>query len=367
MLNISSKQRFWKLGTLLICALLILSSTAPGYASNPASTTAFAEGKWAGVFSVHGNLTFEGGVTWAGFYNGKLDFISTGGELEGNFTYIGKGHLEMDSGSANAEYEILGDVLGISDAPMLQGTSMKIDIDGMIAGTVVITTLTFTENMGALPIYLISATCNQVVGDIETPVQQNFDDLGIQNSITGTFSAVRIGDVPEEFATNYQLEAGDLIDEAEAFKKAVTDTNKIDFAQLNDLITQAEKLGIGLKKNSDCGFGKSSDYLTIISDIIADISNFALKNAHLFSADDLGRLINAAIRVGVMGSGAPNQTQASDLANKFKFALENKLADAKQNNDCKQAISVQIAAGLLGDVNLKQSAAQEVSNLCGGN
>ena len=134
--------------------------------------------------------------------------------------------------------------------------------------------------------------------------------------------------------------------------------------KLNGLVTEAENLNLGLKKNIDCGFGGKKTYLTIITDVVADLANFALDNPHLFTTKELSLLSTAALSVGAMGSGAANPQQAAQLKAKFVQEFSNRLNDAQANSSCTEAVQIQVSAGLLGDPNLKTQAKSAVTAVC---
>jgi len=349
--------------------VLILTNAIPARAVSQAAGTppAFSDGQWSGNFSIHASISFAGGATTVvGSYLGTMDFLSQAGALDGTFNYTSNAKETLQGGSGTASGVGQGTIAGASNLPTMQVTDLTVKIDATVQGIPVHT----TQSVGAgfpFQVELVSATCSQVVGDIATAVKNNFQSAGASANASGTFVAYRKGDLKGTDVTSYSKEAGDLLDNAEQFKKDVIAGNGIDIEALNALITKAEELSLAIKKNSQCGLGNNKAYLTLITSIVADIANFALDNPQYFTVDQLGRLATAALRVGAMGSGAANPSNAAALQAKFAKELDNRLTDAVNNKNCGQIASIQVASQTLGDSQLQQQADASESAVCGGN
>ena len=83
---------------------------------------------------------------------------------------------------------------------------------------------------------------------------------------------------------------------------------------------------------------------------------FALANANIFSTSELKHLTLLGARMGVTGSGAPNQSQAVDFENRMVDELHNRLDVAIANNDIVEVANIVVAQGALGDAELAARA-----------
>lgn len=356
-------------GIVLLALLLLTFTTSVPAKASPASAgspPAFSDGQWSGNFSIHADISFSGGATTVvGSFLGNMDFLSQAGALDGTFKYTSTAKETVQGGSGTASGVGTGTIKGTSDLPTLQVTGETVTIDATVQGIPVHT----TQSTGAgipFQVQLVSATCNQVVGDIATAVKNTFQSAGASANASGTFVAYRTGDLKGTDVPSYSKEAGDLLDSAEVFKKEVMAGNGIDFGTLNDLVSKAEQLALAIKKNNQCGLGSNKTYLTLVTSIVADIANFALDNPQYFTVGQLGRLAAAALRVGAIGSGAANPSDAAALQAKFAKEMDNRLTDAVNNNNCDQITSIFVATGAIGDSHLKQQATTAMNAVCGG-
>lgn len=363
----SKNGRRWS--SLLILLFLLITSSVPAKASPaPASSIpAFSDGQWLGKFSIHAVVGFTS-FTWNGFYNGDLNFTSAAGELNGDWSLKGSGTYNGTTLNGKATYNANGPLDGPSDTPHIKVEKFDIHLSITVSGTAVNTTVSLGPgDAGGLDIALVSATCSQAVGDITTPVVANYEAAGGSPTITGSFTAIRVGDLTAADAPQYMQEVGDLLDKTEALKQKATQAGGLDFNELNALVTKAEELAKALKKNSQCGLGNNKSFITVITDTIDNLANFALANPQLFTTEELGRIAYAAVRVGAMGSGAANSQQAADLQSKFAKEFDDRLTDAVDNNNCDEVTNITVAAAAIGDKGLIQQAKQAMTAICGGN
>jgi hypothetical protein len=362
----SKNGRRWS--SLLILLFLLITSFVPVKASPaPASSIpAFSDGQWLGKFSLHADVDFTG-FNWNGFYNGDLNFTSAAGELNGDWSLGGAGTYSGTTLNGKATYEANGPLDGPSDTPHIEVDKFDIHLSITVSGTAVNTTVSLGSGAGGMDIKLVSATCSQAVGDITTPVVANYEAVGGNPKITGSFTAIRVGDLSAADAPQYMQEVGDLLDKTEALKLKATQAGGLDFDELNALVTKAENLSKALKKNSLCGLGNNKSFITVITDTIDNLANFALANPQLFTTEELGRIAYAAVRVGALGSGAANSQQAADLQTKFAKEFDDRLTDAVNNNNCDEVTNITVAAAAIGDKGLIQQAKQAMTAICGGN
>jgi hypothetical protein len=210
---------------------------------------------------------------------------------------------------------------------------------------------------------LKSATCSQATADIAARAAAGFQEAGMQSDVSGSFTAIRVGDLTAANQVDYMDAVAALIDAAEAFKQKLKDGQTTSYNELNEIVSQADSLNMAIKKNIDCGLGGKKQFLTAITDVVAEIAYLALANPHLLTTDQLNRLLFVSVHVGAVGSGAVNPQQGADLEAKFTQELTDRLNDAKDNKNCYDAIIIQIAAGTLGNEALKQQA-QAVAGMC---
>jgi hypothetical protein len=176
--------------------------------------------------------------------------------------------------------------------------------------------------------------------------------------------AVRVGDLTGANATDYQQQAGDLLEETEALKQEAINNNGIDFSALNKLVTKAENLNTAIKKNAACGKGSGKQYLTVITGSVISLVQFALANPEYFTTEELSRLVTAALAVGALGSGAANPQEAADLMTKFTQEFSDRLNDAQANKSCTDATQIKVTALMLNNATLIQQAESVMSAVC---
>ncbi len=360
----NSRFYIWsRMGLTFLVLMAVTFSTTPVQARSPSDTTlpAFSDGKWAAKFSIHAVAPTKA-TTLTINYLGDMQFNSSGGSLDGEWLMTGKGIFAGDI-TGTAAVSSGGKVEGSSADPQLTTKNFIMNLNINAYGTATNTQVDLGSG-AQLGLTLTKVTCSQATADIAAPAVANYQSAGINANVTGSFTAIRVGDLLPSAETNYMDEVGNLIDEAETLKQNAVTGNGIDYDKLDELLTKADDLNLGLKKNISCGFGGNKTYLTVITDVIANLAGFALQNPQLFTTEELSRLAFAAVNAGVMGSGASNAQQAAELKEKFVQELSNRLGDAQTNKGCQDAVQIQITAGLLGDSNLKQQAKSVVDAVC---
>ncbi len=360
----NSRFHIWsRLGLTFLVLAAMTFSTTPVQAHNLSDTTppAFSDGKWAAKFSIHAIAPTKA-TTLNINYLGDMQFNSSGGSLDGEWLMTGKGTFAGDI-TGTAAVSAGGKVGGSSADPQITTKNFIMNLNINAYGTATNTQVDLGSG-AKLGLTLTNVTCNQANADIAAPAVANYQSAGINATVKGSYTAIRVGDLSSADETNYMQEVGNLIDEAETLKQSAVTGNGIDFDKLNELLSKADNLNLGLKKNIGCGFGGNKTYLTVITDVIANLASFALQNPQLFTTEELSRLAFAAVSVGAMGSGASNAQLAAELKAKFVQELGNRLSDAQTNKGCQDAVQIQITAGLLGDSNLKQQAKSVVNAVC---
>jgi len=352
-----------RLGIIILALVALVLSPLSAQAGRPSESIppSFSDGEWSAKFSIHAVAPFESMTLDAG-YLGDMQFISSGGNLDGEWLMNGQGtYSGTVTGTANVAAG--GKVAGSSAEPQVTTKNFIIDLNITVAGFPVSDQVDFGEG-AQVGMILTNATCNQVTADIAAPAVANYQQAGVNAKVVGSFTAIRVGDLSASDVTSYMQEVSDLIDAAEVLKMNAVAQNGVDFNTLNELVTRAANLNLALKKNVVCGFGGNKSYLTVITDVIADLANFALDNPQLFTTEELSRLSFVAISVGAMGAGAVNPQTAANLQAGFVQEFGNRLDDAQNNNNCDDAVQILVTAGSLGDAGLKQQAQDVVASIC---
>lgn len=355
-----------KRGMVCLIVLLLsshLSSFTPAKASrlNDTPIPAFSDGNWAGKFSMYTSSSTD--VTdIITTYKGDLNFISAGGDLTGEWIMNGLSTYAGDI-TGSATFDAGGKVTGTSYALQMDTKHFIAHINIVVGGMSTSQDVDMGNGTG-MELLLKSATCSQANADIAALVASSLQSAGMQSEVSGSFTAIRVGDLSASDQVDYMNAVADLIDKAEAFKQKVKDGQTTSYTELNEIVSQADSLNMAITKNISCGLGGKKQFLTVITDVVASIAYLALANPHLFTTDQLNRLLFVTVHVGAIGSGAVNQQQAVDLEAKFLQELSDRLNDAKSTNYCYDALIIQIAAGTLGNAALKQQAQSVIDAIC---
>lgn len=360
------KTRFARGWGMVSLVLLLFSTNLTVYTPVQAVTRidsqvlSFSDGEWVGKFSMYTNASTEV-MHMVTNYKGTADFLSAGGKLDGEWIMNGTSTYTGDITGA-AKFDAGGKVTGPSNELQFMTSHFIAHMDLTVGGV----STSQDVDMGTGPgmsLQLKSATCSQATADIATVVDKQMEAAGMQSNVSGSFTAIRKGDLSAANQVDYLNAVADLLDQAEALKQQVKDGKVTSFDELSQLVSQADSLNMAIKKNIECGLGGKKQFLSVITGVVVDIAHLALENPQLMTIDELNRLILVAVQVGAIGSGAVDPQQAADLEAKFTQELTDRLNDAKENKSCYDALIIQMAAGLLGNQDLKQQA-QSVENMC---
>ena len=360
----SSSSRVWsRLWLVSLVLSTLFFSSIPVQASGLPETSppAFRDGQWIGNFSMY-TSSATAVMKMQTSYKGEMGLISAGGQVNGEWTLSGMSTYTGDI-KGSAVFDGGGKVSGTSIEPVISTSKLVANIDITVGGVHTKQSVDMGSG-GNMSLTLISATCNQVLADIEAPVSNSYKQAGMQASVSGSFVAARVADLKGANVTEYQKQVGDLLDEAEALKQKAIDNNGIDFDVLNQVVSKAENLATAIKKNTECGQGSDKQYLTLITGTVIDLAYFALSKPELFTTGELSRLLMAAIGVGALGSGAANSQIAADLSAKFTQEFTDRLNDAETNKNCMEATQILLAAGALKNTALKQQADSVMTAVC---
>ena len=360
----SSQANVWsRLGLVSLVLITVFSYSIPARAGglSEKSPPAFRDGEWVANFSMY-TSSATAVMNMKTSYKGEMGFISAGGQLSGEWTLSGFSSYAGDITGA-AVFDGGGKVSGTSTEPVISTSKFVAYMDVSVGGVKTQQTVDMGSG-GNMALKLISATCSQVLADIETPTSNSYSQAGMTGSINGSFVATRVADLQGGNALEYQEQVGDLLDQTEALKQQATENNGIDFETLNQLVSKAENLQIAIKKNAECGEGSAKQFLTLITGTIIDLASFALSKPELFTTGQLNRLLMAAVSVGAMGSGATNPQAAAELLAKFTQEFSDRLGDAQASKNCMEATQILLAAGVLNNSALKQQAESVMTAVC---
>ena len=353
-------SRLW-LVSLVLSTLFFSSLPAQASGLLEKSPPGFRDGEWVGNFSMYTSSVTDV-MKMQTSYKGEMGLISSGGQVNGEWTLSGFASYTGDITGA-ATFDGGGKVTGTSIEPMISTSKLVAYMDVAVGGVHTQQSVDMGSG-GNMSLKLISATCSQVMADIEAPVSNGYSQAGMKASVSGSFVATRVADLKGANVTEYQKQVGDLLDETEALKQKAIDDNGIDFEALNQVVSKAENLEIAIKKNAECGQGADKQFLTLVTGTVIDLAYFALSKPELFTTGELSRLLMAAIGVGAMGSGAANSQIAADLLTKFTQELTDRLGDAETNKNCMEATQILVAAGALKNPALKQQADSVMTAVC---
>lgn len=359
----SSPSTLWRRQWLVLLVITVLSSPMPARADQSYEKTppGFRDGEWVASFSMHTSMQTD--VTSVKTnYKGTMGLISSGGQVNGEWTLSGTGNYTGDI-TGLAYFDGAGKVSGPSTEPLLSTSSFVVDMAINVAGMPTSQTVDMGSGAG-MPLTLISSTCSQVIADIEAPTNEAYGQAGVTGYSSGSFAATRVDDLHGANVTDYQKELGDLLDESEALKQKAVEEGGIDFATLNALVSKAENLQTAIKKNMECAQPGNKQFVTSITGIIYDLAEFALGKPELFTTGELNRLVMAALGVGAMGSGAADPQSGAELLSKFTQEFTDRLGDAQANKDCMEATQIKLAGLALNNAALKQQAEQVMTAVC---
>lgn len=343
----------------LVLLLLVALFVSSGF--DQKTPPGFRDGEWLAKFSMVSTASTQVMKMKTG-YSGTVGFISAAGKLSGEWTLEGTATYTGDI-SGSAAYHGGGKIGGLSTEPVLSTSTFVVDEDITVSGMHTKQSLDMGSGT-SLPLKLLSATCNQVIADIQSPTNSAYQDSGMTGYASGSFVATRIDDLFEDNSVDYSYQLSELLDQAEALKLKAFDQGGIDFASLDDLVAKAENLQMALMKNAACGDTGGKQFITAITKTITDLAYFALSNPELFTTSELNRLLAAAVGVGAIGGGAANPEIAIDLKAKFAKEFSDRLADAEANKNCNDAVDIKLAGYLLKNPALEQQAEQVMDAVC---
>jgi hypothetical protein len=351
--------RIFFIGIFLLSSILTSSPVAASNLSD-SKIPAFSDGEWLGKFSMytHSSTKVMDMVT---NYKGDAGFLSTGGKLAGEWVLTGSSSYTGDI-QGSAKFDAGGKVTGTSYALQFVTSKFIAHMNVSVGGVSTTQDVDFGTGAG-MELLLKSATCSQATADISSVVAKQYQSAGMQAQVSGSFTAIRKGDLKASNQVDYMNAVGELLDKAEAYKQKLKEGQVTSYSELNDIVSQADSLNLAIRKNIQCGLAGKKQYLTIITNVVADIAYLALENPHLMTTDQLNRLLFVAVEAGATGSGAVNTEQAADLGAKFLQEFTDRLNDAKENKNCYDATIIELAAGMLGNEALKQEA-QSVAEMC---
>lgn len=336
---------------LFVITTLLATSFQPALAGPPEPNNAIPDGEWEGTLAASYLFDFNGVDSGNWDWTGDMHFFSTAGELTGDASISGTGSSENDLAMAIATMNAQVAITGSSFEPLFQAVGGSFDITASASG--------FTTNVN-IPISpadttpvrvgLTSVTCSQVSGNWDNFVNEFAAANGFTVSNLSTlFAAVRTADLAPQGQTSYQNELADLMNQANDFLKDVKTNLIMDPNKFESLLTKAEELAISLRKNNDCGFTQEWSFALPIANVVAQLIDFAYNNPGYFTNNDMFLLAEAAIRTGLIGAGAVNDTLAKDMNSKLGAIIGVKMDEMdKAGGNCQALMPLFIASNWIG-------------------
>lgn len=345
-------------------ALLLTASPARAQEGDPAPSgePGLVDGLWAvnvvssgpvEIGEAHATVSASGG----GLMTVADEVVS------GEYTIDATNVVVAPDSGATGSLHTVGEWGGNASKPAM------IDGDSTIEGTVTVegesqdVSFTFPSTGAMTVIPIISATCTVVEGDWPGVANAAFAGTGASPSLDGVWIAIRLLDaMPGEEPPDYAAEAFAVHTDGLLFYVESADAGAVDFARLDDLLTRAEDLYDRLQRAADCGIGEAGGYQGLLAGMTADLLRFALDNPDLFDNMALLRLVSAAVRMGLIGSGAATGDYTTGLIADLTAELGDRIDEATEEHDCDGALAVSIIGSIIGDADF----AGMVGGACGG-
>jgi hypothetical protein len=335
-------------------------SAHPGVPEPPIA--AFPPGVWKGVGIVTGGIEASGAAAFVAepiavhfelvvapdgaVVNGVWDWageISSAAEgVEGTFAYTASGPLA----GSGARVEMTGSI-HVTGSVRVQGNDYPIEQDMAAAGA-------FSPS---------SASCTVVSGDLATEGRQLQAAEGIATNVTGPFTAHRIEDPGDESVAGFEETFTELVMTAQNLLA----TGQPPAADVVAFVERAEDFYTNLYASVQCPGGTPNllpghQKFAYFAELVGQLLVVMLADPSGYSASDIHTLTIAAIRIGVVGSSAPDPQLAEQVRSSLLDALTAKLVDAQAAQNQGDCAIVALAATAIGFTEL----ATEAQSCAGG-
>jgi hypothetical protein len=316
----------------------------------PLQSPSFPAGIWKGTAVATGGISGHGaegflpepiivsfefevapdGIVVNGIWGWNGEVVSAAEGVAGLFTMSGSGPL----GGNAARIELSGNI-HMSGTVTVNGAEYPIENDSPAVGA-------FSPR---------SVSCNVVSGDMATEGRQLQEGAGLATTVTAPFTAQRIGAPGDQGLANFEETYTELVLTAEGLLAAGVPPVEDVVA----LVERAESFYHQVYLSIECPAGGAASMLpgrqhySPFVALLGQVLLTALADPSVFSADEVQMLAFAAVRIGVVGTAAPDPALSSQVWQALYDAVETKLADAtaaQDKGDCAVLLITATAMGL---------------------
>jgi hypothetical protein len=340
----------------LAAATLATASVPPAPAVAAPPTATFPPGVWKGAAVGTGGISGQGVDAFISEpikYTFEVEVAPDGSVAGGTWTMTG----EVAAATPGAE-----GVLSLGGSGTFGGTGARLAIAGSItfAGSITVQGTAYPINFTADAAGGFSpstATCTFVTGDIATEGRAAQEAAGFATSVTGPFTAYRIGNPGAAAVPGFEEQYVELVGKADALLAQ----SPPPAAEVVALVQQAESFYHNVFNYSSCPGGNANllpgkQPYTYFVKTIGALLLAALTDPTAYSVDDLSALAFAALRIGVVGSAAPDPELAGQVSQALFDALSGQLSAAAAANNQTDCVIIHITASALGFTELLADA-----------
>jgi len=339
-----------------VAALLVgLLPATPAPAAPPVAS--FPPGIWKGLAVVTGGISGQGVeafITSPIIVNFQVEVAPDASVVDGGWAITGAAASAVDAGGEGS-FEFSG-------GGGLAGTGSRVVLAGSVSmvGSVTVQGSTYAIEFaldaagGFSP---STATCSFVTGDIATEARDVQTASGFATTVTGPFTAHRIGNVGDNLAPDFEEQYVALVEQMDELVAQVTPAA----ADVVDLAAQAEAFYLNVFANAHCPGGTPNlapgkQPYTYFVKQLGQLLLAALAHPEAYSAEDLHVLALAAIRIGVVGAAAPDPDLAAQVRQALFDAIAGSLSAAVAAQDQADCLIIHLAASAMGFAELLADA-----------
>jgi hypothetical protein len=332
----------------------VLFPTAPASAAPPTAT--FPPGVWKGSALGTGGISgqsVEGFITQPIKFSFEVQVGADGAVVGGTWTMTG----EVAAAAPGVE-----GVMSLGGSGTIGGTGARLVIAGSttFSGTITVQGSPYPVNFSAEAAGGFSpttATCSFVTGDIATEGRAAQQAAGFATTVTGPFTAYRIGKPGDAGVPGFEEQYVELVGKAEALLAQ----HPPPAGEVVALAEQAEMFYHNVFNYGSCPGGSTNllpgkQPYTYFVKTIGALLLAALADPAAYSVDDLDALALAALRIGVIGAAAPDPELAAQVSQALFDALSAHLSGAVAANNKTDCVIIYLAAEALGFTQLLADA-----------
>jgi hypothetical protein len=338
--------------TMVLAALSALPALAASEVF--AQALEFPDGQWMAEVTAAGVAKTRTAAGVAKF-DGTMEIIAYRGNVNGAWNLTGTGEIEVPRGEGASTYVIEGHLTGTSRRPIMNSTDGRMDIVMTIEGI----TVDRSVDLGVgtpVALELVSVTCKQVTGRWQ---------VGYADMMRGKgwFIAAKVDEDRGPVFTPYARELQDLLWNATEFAAATVKEKVVDVPRLESLLATAQRLARDARRNEGCGIAEAAKLEPAIAEMLADLIQLAYDYPELFDTGLLVRLTRAAVELGALGPDAANAEAAAESADLLAKMFEQRLVEAEDTGDCREAARAGAGAREVRDVGLAERAARVMEGM----